>query len=173
MAMLSRRMLRRTLPHQVEEVHARLKRAQRARCSLLEHPVGNVVKQMTLELEVDHEVDVSLVPNRRKRPHVCEVLQRSIDGVHSYLSRTIQRDLARKALLKRTESDDKTGDDFLLRLAKNASAAAPGDERGIIPYVRDDFKKLVGTVGERRLLLVTWHVVPLRLYVPLAACRMV
>jgi hypothetical protein len=65
------RMLRRPPSHHVDQVHPRLERAHHASCGLLKHPIGNVIEEMTLELEINNEVDASLVPKRRKCPCVC------------------------------------------------------------------------------------------------------
>src|SRR5271166_5266603 len=153
-------MLRRMPPHHMEQVHARLERTHHASYGLVEHPIGNMIKQMTLELKVDDEVNVSLVPNRRERPRVRQVVQRPFEGAHQHLSRSVQHDLAREAFLKWTEPDDEVGDDLSLVLAVDTRAAAPGDEQGIVLHVSHDREKLVGTIGERRLLLVTRHVTP-------------
>ena len=73
-------MPRRTLLHHVKQVHASLERTHHTGCGLMEHPVDNMIKQMALELKVDYEVDVSLVPNRCECPGVGQMLQRSFDG---------------------------------------------------------------------------------------------
>jgi hypothetical protein len=86
------------------------------------------------------------------------MLQRPFDAAHTYLSRSVQRDLAREAFLERTEPDDEVSDDLLLVLAEDMRAAAPGDEQGIVLHVRHDCEKLVGTIGKRRLFLVTRHI---------------
>src|SRR5271157_4284087 len=164
-------MLRRMPPHHMEQVHARLERTHHASYGLVEHPIGNMIKQMTLELKVDDEVNVSLVPNRRERPRVCQVLQRPFDGAHQHLSRSVQRDLARETFLEWTEADDEVGDDLSLVLAVDTRAAAPGDEQGIVLHVSHDREKLVGTIGERRLLLETRHVTPPALYATPATHR--
>ena len=52
-------MLRRMAPpHHVHQVHARRERTHHAGRGLMEHPVGNMIKQMTFELKVDDEVNV-------------------------------------------------------------------------------------------------------------------
>src|SRR5271165_1126326 len=113
---------------------------------------------MTLELKVDDEVDLCLVLDRRECPRVRQVLQRSLDGAHRHLSWSVQRNLTGKTFLEWTESDDEVGQDLALVSVVDARAAAPGDEQGIVLHVRNDSEKLIGTVGERRLLLVTRHV---------------
>lgn len=123
-------MLNRVPPHHVEQVHASLERTHHACCGLLKHTVGNVIEQMTLELKVDDEVDVSLVPNLRERAAVCWVLQWPFDSTHNDLAQSVQRDVAREALLEQTEPDDKVGDDLSLGLAADTRAAAPGNNRG-------------------------------------------
>ncbi len=52
-------MLRRSPLHHVKQVRTRLKRAHHPSCSLIEHPVGNMVKKMALELKVDNEINMS------------------------------------------------------------------------------------------------------------------
>jgi hypothetical protein len=117
-----------------------------------------MVKQMTLELKVDAEVNVSLVSNRREHPSVCQVLKRPFDGTHQQLSRSVQRDLARETLLERTKADDEVGDDLSLVLAMDTRAAAPGHEQRIVLHVRHDREKLVSAIAERSLFLVTRHI---------------
>jgi len=146
--------------HQVDQVHARLERTHHASCRLVEHPIGNMIEQMTFELKVDHEVDNRLILNRRERPGVDQVLQRPLDGAHQHLSRSVQRDLAPETFLEWSKSDDKVGDDLSLILVEDTCAAAPRDEQWIVLYVCDDREKLVGTIGELRLLLMTRHVTP-------------
>jgi len=67
----SKWVLRRPPLHHVDQVHPRLEGTHHASCGLLKHPIGNVIEEMTLELEINNEVDVSLVPKRRKCPCVC------------------------------------------------------------------------------------------------------
>jgi hypothetical protein len=62
-----------------------------------------MIKQMTLELKIDDEVNVSLVSNWREGPCVCQMLQRAFGGAHQHLSRPVQRDLAREAFLEWTD----------------------------------------------------------------------
>ena len=59
---------------QVKQVRTSLECAHHASCSLIEHPVGDMVKQMALELEVDDEIDKSPASNRREGPCVSEML---------------------------------------------------------------------------------------------------
>jgi hypothetical protein len=153
-------MLRRMAPHQVDQAHARRERTHHASCSFMEHPIRNMIKQVTFELKVDYEIDVSLVRNRRESPCICQVLQRSLDGAHQHLPWSFQGDLAREAFLEWSESDDEIGYDLSLILAVDTRAAAPGDEQGIVLHVGDDREKLVGTKSKRRLLFMTWHVTP-------------
>jgi hypothetical protein len=148
-------------PHQVDQVHSRRERTHHASCRFMKHPIRNMIKQMTFELKVDYEIDVSLVPNRRESPCICQMLQRPVDGAHQHLSRSLQSNLAREAFLEWSESDDEVGDDLSLILAVDMDAAAPGDKQGIVLHVGDDREKLVGTIGERRLLFMTRHVTPL------------
>jgi hypothetical protein len=75
-------MLRRTLVHHVKQMHTMLKCSHRASCSFVEHSVGNMIKQMALELKVDNEIDTSLVSNRGEYPRIGKVLQWSFYGVH-------------------------------------------------------------------------------------------
>jgi hypothetical protein len=103
-----------------------------------------------------------LVSSWRKCPSVVEMLQWPFDCFYFYLSRSIQRNLAPESLLKRAKADDKVGDDLLLIFLENPCAAAPGDERRVIFDVGHDGEKLVGTIGESCLLLVTRHVTPPR-----------
>src|SRR5690349_3410046 len=118
-----------------------------------------MIEEMALELEVDDEVHMSPFHRRREGPSVCQMLERaSFSCAHQHLARSIQRDLACKALPECAEPDLEAGDDFLRALAVNSRAAAPGHERGIVLYVGHDREKLVGRVGKRLLFLVTWHV---------------
>ena len=147
--------------HHVEQVHPRLERTHHASCGLLEHAVGNVTKQMGFEFKIDDKIDVSLVPERRKCPCVCQVLEWSpFHGPHSYLSWSVQRDVAREAFLEWTKPDDEFGEDLSIILAADMCAVAPGNEQWVMLYVSYDCEKLVGSVGERRLLLMTRHVAP-------------
>jgi hypothetical protein len=132
----------------------------------MEHPIGNMIEQMSLELKVDGEINVCPVPNRREGPSVGQVLQWSFDGAHQNLSRPIQRDLAGEAFLEWTEPDDEVGDYLPLVLTVDTSAAAPRHEQGIVLYICNDPEKLVGIIGEHRLFLVTRHVTPTPLAVP-------
>ena len=75
-------MLRGTPAHHMQQVDARLERTHHTSCRLMEHPVGNMIKQMTLELKIDDEVNLSLVSNWRERPCVCQMLQRTFGGTH-------------------------------------------------------------------------------------------
>jgi hypothetical protein len=146
--------------HHVQQVHPRLERTHHASSGLLEQAVGDVIEQMALELEINDEVDVSLVPKWHKRPCVCEVLQRpSFDGAHSHLSWSIQPDMAREALLEWTEPDGELSGDLSLILMADMSTAASRNEERIVLHVCHDCKKLVGTVGERCLPRMTRHAV--------------
>jgi hypothetical protein len=144
----------------MEHMHARFKRTHHTSRGLVEHLIGNMIKQMTLELKVDDEVNVSLVSNWRERPCVYQMLPRTFGGTHEHLSRPIQRDLARGAFLEWTEPDDEVGDYLSLVLAMYTRAAALWHEQGIILHVRHDRRKFVGAIGERNLFLVTRHVTP-------------
>src|SRR5262245_5749892 len=42
-------------------------------------------------------------------------------------------------------------------LLENAHPAAPGDERGVVLYVRDDIEELFAAIGKHRLLRVPRH----------------
>jgi len=160
-------MLRRMPPHRMKQVHARLERTHHSRRGLVEHPGRNVIKEMTFELKVDDKINLCRVSDRNERPRVCQVLQRPIDGVHEHLSRSIQRDLACETFLEWAEPDDEFSDDLSLVLALETCPAAPGNERGIILHVCDDCEKLVGTIMERRPLLMMWHVT----HLPLSSWR--
>jgi hypothetical protein len=127
----------------------------------MEHPIGDMIQQMTFELKVDYEIDVGLVASRRESPRICQVLQRALDGTHQHLPWSLQGDLAREAFLEWSESDDEVGYDLSLILAVDTRAAAPGDEQGIVLHVGDDREKLVGTIGKRRLLFMARHFTPL------------
>ena len=133
-------MLRGAPPHHMDQVHARLERTHHPGCRLVEHPIGNMIEQMALELKVDDEVDVGLVANRRERPCVGQMLQRTFDGAHQHLPRPVQRDLAGEAFLEWTEPDDEVGDYLALIPAMNTCAAAPRHEQGIILHVRHGCK---------------------------------
>ncbi|HME27083.1 MAG TPA: hypothetical protein VKI44_38145 [Acetobacteraceae bacterium] len=141
----------------MDQVNARLERAHHPRCSLVEHPNGDVIKQMTLELKVYDEVNVGSVPDRRECPRVRQVLERPFDGAHVHLSRSVQGHLTGETLLEWTEPDDEVGDNLVRVRAVDSRAAAPGNEQGIRLHVRNDAEKLIGTIGERCLLLVTRH----------------
>jgi len=56
------------LLHRVKQVRASLECTHHTGCGLMEHPVGDMIKQMALELKIDNKVDVSLVRNRRECP---------------------------------------------------------------------------------------------------------
>jgi hypothetical protein len=58
------------LLHQMKQAHASLECTHHTGCGLVEHPAGNMIEQMALELKVDYEVDVRLVRNRRECPGV-------------------------------------------------------------------------------------------------------
>ncbi len=147
------------LRHQMNPMHARFEGAHHARGRLVEHAVGHMVKEATLELEVDNEVHNSRVARRGERPSVCQVLQRpAFRSAHQHLPWSIQRDPAGKAFLERAEPDLEFGDDFLRIVAANSRAGAPRHERGIVPYVGHHREKLVGRLGKRLSLLVTRHV---------------
>src|SRR5271165_788163 len=61
-------MLRCMPAHHMAQVSARLERAHHPRRDVVEHLSGDMIKQMTLELKVDDEVYVSLVPDGRECP---------------------------------------------------------------------------------------------------------
>jgi hypothetical protein len=151
-------MPRRSPPHHMNQVNARLERTHHAGRGFVEHPRRHVIKQMTFELKVDDEINLCRVCERIERPSVCEVLQRPIDGVHEHLSRSIQRDLACETFLEWAEPDDEFGDDLSFVLAVETCTATPGNERGILLHVRHDREKLIGAIMECRPLLVMWHV---------------
>jgi hypothetical protein len=67
-------MLRRPPPDHVDKVRSRLECAHHTRCGLMEHPVGNIVEQMTLELKVNDQVNARLFPDWSEGPGVCQVL---------------------------------------------------------------------------------------------------
>ena len=69
------------------------------------------------------------------------MLQRSFDGAHTHLSRSVQCHFAGKAFLEWAESDDELGNDLSRVLVMNPRAAAPGDEQGIVFDVRHDVEK--------------------------------
>jgi len=94
----------------------------------MEHPIGNMIKQMALELKVNDQVNAGLFPGRSEGPDICQVLQRPLDGANKDLSGSVQRDLARETFLEWTETDDELGDDLALILALDSRPAAPGDE---------------------------------------------
>ena len=106
-----------------------------------------MVEHMAFKLKVDDKIDMSFVYGGRKGPGIGKMLQWSFDGVYLYLPWPIQRDLASEALLKHTEPDHEISHEFLLILMQDASPATPRDERRIISYIRNDFKKLVRRSG--------------------------
>src|SRR5580692_1238294 len=125
-----------TMPaHHVEQMHARLERTHHARCRFMEHPIGNMIEQMTFELEIDDEINASLIAYRCESPSVCQVLQRPLDGAHKHLPWPVQGDLAREAFLEWAEPDDKVGDDLSPVLLADTCATAPRHERGIVLHV--------------------------------------
>src|SRR5262245_18574632 len=93
------------LRHQRYQVQARFKCTHHARRRLMEHAVLHMVEQVTLELEIDDEIDLGLLADRREGPGVCQVLQRSLSRADHDLPRSIQCYLAGKALLKWAEPD--------------------------------------------------------------------
>jgi hypothetical protein len=92
-----------------------------------------MIKQMTLELKTDDEVNVSLVSNWREGPCVCQMLQRAFGGAHQHLSRPVQRDLAREAFLEWTEPDDEVGDYLALILGDRTRAGGASSGRRAHP----------------------------------------
>ena len=64
-------MLHATLPHHVDQVYARRERTHHARGGLVEHPIGNMIKQMTFELEVDDQINLGCLLYGCERPGVC------------------------------------------------------------------------------------------------------
>ncbi len=139
-------MLRRTPLHHMEQVHARLESTHHAGRGLMKHPARNVIKQMTFELKVDDKINPCRVSDRNERPRVCQVFQWSVDSVNQHLSRSVQRDLTRKAFLEWAEPNDEFGNDLAPVLAKETRAAAPGYERRVILHVGHDCEKFVGAV---------------------------
>jgi hypothetical protein len=129
----------------------------------MEHAARDMIEQMTFELKVDDKINLCGVPDRNECPSVREILQRSVDGMHEHLSRSIQRDFTRETFLEWAEPDDQFGDHLSLVFAEETRTAAPRNERGIILYVRHDSEKLVGAIMERRPLLVMRHVTHLQL----------
>src|SRR5690348_12555286 len=123
----------------------------------MKHAVRHVVEQVTFELEVDDEIDLGLLAERREGPGICQVLQWSLDGADYDLTRSIQGYLAGKALLKNTESNIELGDDLTRLIAANTGATAPRDEQRVLLHIRDHQEKLIGRISERLLLLVPWH----------------
>ena len=69
-------------PHHMEQVDARFESTHHTGCRLVEHPIGNMIKQMSLELKVDDEINECPVPNRRECPSVGQELQWSFYGAH-------------------------------------------------------------------------------------------
>ena len=151
-------MLPLALHHQVDQVHTGFERTHHAFRRLVEHVVGCMIEEVAFELEVDNEVHMSPVAHRREGPGVCQVLEwPAFSSAYQNLPRSIQCDLARKALLEWSKPDLEVSNDLLLILAMNANAAAPWHERGIVLHVRHDREKLVSRVGKRLFVLVTWH----------------
>ena len=56
--------------HRMQQVGTGLERVQGAPGRLIEHAVGDVVEQMTFELEINQKVDVSLIFDGRENPSV-------------------------------------------------------------------------------------------------------
>ena len=107
-----RRILPVALRHQAHQMYAQLEDAHHACRLLVEQGVGEMVEEVALELEVDNEVSMSLDACWGKRPHVCQVLQRSsFSSAHSRLPRAIQRDPAREAFLEWAKPDLEFSDD--------------------------------------------------------------
>jgi hypothetical protein len=48
-------LLRRVVPHHVDQVNTRLERAHHPPCLCVEHLVGNMIQQISLELKGDDE----------------------------------------------------------------------------------------------------------------------
>src|SRR5579859_236224 len=128
-------MVCRALAHHVKQVRTGPKRTHHAGCGLVEHLVGDMVEQMALELEVDDEINMGLVPNRRERPSVVQVLKWPVDSLDFYQSWSIQSNLAPESFVKRAKADGEVSGDLLQILLKNLRAGAPRHERRIILYV--------------------------------------
>src|ERR1700693_4300895 len=123
------RVLRRAPLHHVKQMNPRLECAHHAGCGLVKHSVCHVVQQVLLELKINHEVDAGVAPDWRECPRIGEMLQRPLGGTHQKLSRPLQRNLAREALLEKAEADDEVSNDFSWVLAMDPHAGAPGHER--------------------------------------------
>jgi len=146
--------------HRMEQMHARLECAHHASSGLLEHAVGNVIEQVAFEFKVDAEVDMRPVTNSRECPAIGEMLERPVDTVDQNLSGPVQRNMTDKAFLKRTKANGEVSDYLVLARAPDSRTGAPGDEAGIIGDISHDFEKLVGSIGECRLLRMSRHITP-------------
>jgi hypothetical protein len=122
-------MLPLALRHQMYQMRARFEGVHHASGRLVEHGVGHMIEEMALELEVDDEVHMSLVACWRKRPRICQVLERPpFRCAHQDLPRSIQLNVARKAFPEWAEPDLEFSDDFLRTFAVDTRASAPGHE---------------------------------------------
>ena len=70
------------VPHRVDQVNARLERAHHPNCRRVEQLGGDMIQQITLELEVDAEVDEGPIRDRREGPYVRQMFQRPVDSAH-------------------------------------------------------------------------------------------
>ena len=61
-------LLCRTVPHHVDQMNARFERAHHPRCRRVEHLGGDMIQQITLELEVDREIESEAVVRLEARP---------------------------------------------------------------------------------------------------------
>ena len=59
------------LCHKMNHMHARFERMHHACRRLVEPVVGHMIEQVTLEFEVDDEVDMRPAACWRERPRVC------------------------------------------------------------------------------------------------------
>src|SRR5579862_4918252 len=150
----------RSMPHQVKRVHSGLERAHHTHRGFMEHAIGNVVKQVALEREVDDEVDMGLVPGGPERPGIGEMLERTVGRAHQDPVRSIEGDVAGEAFLERAEADHEIGDNLLRILMPNARAATPGHEGGIILDVRHYREEFFGSIGKDGLFFMTRHAHP-------------
>src|SRR5882724_3399329 len=90
------------------------------------------------------------------------MFQRTFDGAHQYVSRSVQRHVACETLLERTEANDEVSNDLSVVFALNMRTAAPGNKRGIILYGCHDSDEIVCTIGKGGLFPVTRHLTPSR-----------
>jgi hypothetical protein len=76
--------------HHMEQVRTSLKGAHHARRSLMEHPTGNMTKEMAFKFEIDNKVDMRLVAEIRECPLVGQVLERpTLDCLDRDLFRSV------------------------------------------------------------------------------------